>query len=168
MGKLLFQFCTELAEGIVEDETDVADGESGDFGNLLVGAVVLKFEFEYILVIGRESLDQGPDLIGEFLDIGLITRLGLIIRDPFQGFVIVELKPLFFSQDIEGAVATDGEKPSFEILPHLGRVCFAELEQGVLHHIARPFDIPVEDVGGVTDEGAFMFLQRTFDQQMGF
>jgi len=142
----------------VEDEADVADGESGDVRDLLIRAIVLKFEFEDLLLIGGEGFDEVPDAVGEVLDVGVVTGFLLGCGEQGEGCFIAELEALFLAEDIEGAVATDGVEPSFEVFPDLGVIGDPEFEEGVLDDITSPFGVPIEDAGGVADERAFMFL----------
>ena len=71
--ELAFQLEAKFFQRGMKNEADVANGEAGDFGDLLVGAVVLEFEFEDFLMVGGEGFDQLPDAVGEVLDIGLMA-----------------------------------------------------------------------------------------------
>jgi hypothetical protein len=85
-----------------------------------------------------------------------------------EGGVVAEVEAVVFAEDVEGAIATDGVKPGFEVFADLGVVSDPEFEEGVLDDVTGSLGIPIEDAGGVTDERAFMFLERTLDQLMGF
>ena len=152
----------------MKNEADVANGEAGDFGDLLVGAVVLELEFEDFLLVGGEGFDKLPDAVGEVLDIGLMAGFLVLGGEEGEGGVVAEIEAVVFAEDVEGAIATDGVEPGFEIFADFGVVSDPEFEEGVLDDVTGPFGIPIEDTGGVTDERAFMFLERTLDQLMGF
>ena len=152
----------------MKNEADVANGEAGDFGDLLVGAVVLEFELEDFLLVGGEGFDQFPDAVGEVLDIGLMAGFLMLGGEEGEGGIVAEVEAVVFTEDVEGAIATDGVEPGFEVFADFGVVSDPEFEEGVLDDVTGPFGIPIEDAGGVTDERAFMFLERTLDQLMGF
>lgn len=165
---MAFQLEAEFFQRGVKNEADVANGETGDFGDLLVGAVVLELEFEDFLLVGGEGFDQFPDTVGEILDIGLMAGLLVLGGEEGKGGVVAEVKAVVFTEDVEGAIAADGVEPGFEIFANFGVVSDPEFEEGVLDDVTGPFGIPIEDAGGVTDERAFMFMERTLDQLMGF
>ncbi len=152
----------------MQDEADVADGEASDLGDFLVGTVVLKFEFEDLLLVGGESLNEVPDAVGKVMDIGLMSGLLLLGGDEGKGDFIAEIHALLLAQDVERAVAADGVEPGFDVFLNLRVVGNPELEEGILHHVTSSFSIPVEDAGGVADESAFMVMERTLDQLVGF
>ena len=129
---------------------------------------MLKFEFEHLLLVGREGLDKIPDAIGKVVDIGLMTGLLLLGGDEGKGDFIAEIHALLLAQDVERAVAADGVEPGFDVFLDLRVVCNPELKEGILHHVTSSFSIPVEDAGGVADESAFMVMERTLDQLVGF
>jgi hypothetical protein len=152
----------------MKNEAHVANGEAGDFGDLLVGAVVLELEFEDFLLVGGEGFDKLPDAVGEVLDIGLMAGFLVLGGEEGEGGVVAEIEAVVFAEDVEGAIAADGVEPGFEIFADFGVVSDPEFEEGVLDDVTGPFGIPIEDAGGVTDERAFMFMERTLDQLMGF
>jgi hypothetical protein len=166
--ELAFQLEAKFFQRGVKNEADVADSEAGDFSDLLVGAVVLELEFEDFLLVGSEGFDEFPDAVGEVLDIGLMAGFFVLGGKEGEGGVVAEVEAVVFAEDVEGAIATDGVKPGFEVFADLGVVSDPEFEEGVLDDVTGSLGIPIEDAGGVTDERAFMFLERTLDQLMGF
>lgn len=117
---MAFQLMAEFLEGSVQDESHIADRKAGDFGDLLVGAVVLKFEFKDLLLIRAERFHQIPNAVREVLHVGLVAGFFLLGREEGKGGFVPEVEPLFFPEDVEGAIATDGVKPSFEVFPDFG------------------------------------------------
>ena len=165
---MAFQLEAKFFQRGMKNEADVANGEAGDFSDLLVGAVVLEFEFEDFLLVGGEGFDKLPDAVGEVLDIGLMAGFLMLGGEEGEGGIVAEVEAVVFTEDVEGAIATDGVEPGFEVFADFGVVSDPEFEECVLDDVTGPFGIPIEDAGGVTDERAFMFLERTLDQLMGF
>ena len=167
-GELAFELVAEFFQRGVKDEADIADTEAGDFGNLLVGAVVLKFEFEDFLLIGSERLDQFPDTVREVLNVGMVTGFLLLGGDQREGGFVAKVEALLFAEDVESAIPTDGVEPGFDVFLDFGVIGDPQFEESVLDDITGSLSITIEDAGGVADERAFLIFERTLDQLVGF
>lgn len=95
--------------------------------------------------------------------VGLLVWLEFGAGD-FLPFDFVEgLDAVFLAEDVEGAVAADGEEPGFEAVADFGDVLLAEADEGVLDDVAGAVEV-VEDGGGVAEKGRFEFDHGLFDE----
>lgn len=95
--------------------------------------------------------------------VGLLVWLEFGAGD-FLPFDFVEgLDAVFLAEDVEGAVAADGEEPGFEAVADFGDVLLAEADEGVLDDVAGAVEV-VEDGGGVAEQGRFEFDHGLFDE----
>lgn len=167
-GELAVQQFPEFLDRHVHDEADIAHAEARDVRDLLVGAVMHEFEADDLLLIGAEIFHKIPDTLVKLTGDGAFTGIWIVTDGQTESVFIAEIKSLILAQHIQSAVSADGEKPGFEVVTDLVRVCEVELEHGVLHHFARPFDVAIKDTGRVGDEAALMLIQRTPNEECGF
>jgi hypothetical protein len=168
LGFFLSEEVPQLADGVVHDEAHVADGEAGDASDLLVGAVVEKFEADDLALVGPEAVHTAPDVLIELTLDGEVAGIRVVAGSRFEDFVIAEVEAMVFAQDVEGTIPANGIEPGFEIVPHASGLGEVELEERILHHIAATLDVSTEDAGCVGDEVAFMLVEGTPHQDRGF
>jgi hypothetical protein len=150
----------------MEDEADVANAEAGDVCNLLVGAVVLKFEFEDFPLVWGELFDEFPGAIGEFMEVTAVPGVWVVCGDLIQQDVMTELHALFLAEHVQGAVAADAVEPGFEVVLDFGGVCLIEFEEGVLDDLTGAVEVAIEDACRIGYEGAFILIQCLPDQML--
>lgn len=167
-GQLALHQLAKLFDGHVHDESYVTEAEAGDFGDLLVRAVVDKFEPDDFLLLGFEVLHQLPDARLQLICVSALCRVQVTGWGEPEGIFIAKIQPLVFAQDVHGAISAQSVKPSFEVFPHLVRFGEVEFEQRVLHHFTRAFHITMEDACSVSDESAFIQIQGAPDEEGGF
>ena len=167
-GEFAVQELAEFLDGHVHDEAHIADAEAGDFGDLLVGAVVHELEPNDFFLIGAELFHEVPDTLVQLMGDGVFTRVGIKADGHVEHVFIAEIEPVILAQDIERTVPADGEKPGLEVVADLVGVGEVELEHGVLHDLSRALDVTIEDARRVGDEVALMLIQRPPDEQGGF
>jgi hypothetical protein len=147
LGCFLGEEVPQLADGVVHDEAHVADGEAGDASDLLVGAVVEKFEADDLALVGAEAVHTAPDVLVKFTLDGEMAGIGIVAGGRFEDFVIAEVEAVVLAEDVEGTIPANGIEPGFEIVPHTGRLGEVELEKRILHHITATLDVSTEDTG---------------------
>ena len=155
-------------DGVMHDETDVSNAETGDAGNLLVGAVVQKLEPHDFALVGAQPVHTTPDVLIELMHASTLRWIRLMIGRRFDDLLVANIQPLLFAQDVEGTVAADGEQPGFKIITDALRLREVKPQHGVLHDFTRTLDVSTEDAGCVGDKRAFMLVQRPPDQHGGF
>ena len=92
-----------------------------------------------------------------------ITKLEAQIKDIAN--LRAEIEALLLAQDVEGAVPADGVEPGLDVLAHLVGLGEPELEEGVLHDIARPVNVTIEDACCVGNEAAVIEIESLLDQR---
>lgn len=155
-------------DGHVHDETDVSNAETGDVRDLLVGAVVHEFEANDLALVGAQLFDQFPYSCVQFVGISTFGGVEFEGRRGIDGVFVAPVHAVVLAEDIEGAVAANGEEPGFEAVADFGGVGEVKFEEGILDDIARFFDIPGEDAGGVGDEGGFILVEGPPHQEGSF
>jgi hypothetical protein len=168
LGCFLGEEVPQLADSVVHDEAHVADGEAGDASDLLVGAIVEKFEADDLALVGPEAVHAAPDVLIELTLDGEVAGIRIVTGGGFENLIVAEVEAVVFAEDVEGAIPADGVEPGFEIVPHASRLGEVELEERILHHIAATLDVSTEDAGCVGDKIAFMLVEGTPHQDRGF
>lgn len=168
LGGFLREEFPQLADGVVHDEAHIADGEAGDVGDFLVGAVVEKLEADDLALVRPQAVHAAPDMLVKLAIDGDLAGIRFMRGRGLKEFVLAEIEPVVLPQDVEGTIPADGVEPGLEIVPHAGWLGEVELEKRILHDIAATLDVSTEDAGCVGDEVAFMLVEGTPDQDRGF
>jgi hypothetical protein len=147
LGCFLGEEVPQLADGVVHDEAHVADGEAGDASDLLVGAIVEKFEADDLALVGPEAVHAAPDVLVKLTLDGEMAWIRVVTGGRFENLIVAEVESVVFAQNVEGTIPADGVEPGFEIVPHTGRLGEVELEKRILHHITATLDVSPEDTG---------------------
>lgn len=166
--EVLAQDLAQFLDGVMHDEADVAGGEAGDVGDFLVGTVVEELETDDFALVGAELIDAVPDAFALLTLDGTLARIRLVGGLGFEDGVFAKVDALFFTEDVEGAVPTDGVEPGFEVVADFGGLGEVEAQQGVLHDVAPPVDVSPEDASGVGDELRFILVECSTHQNGGF
>lgn len=148
----------EFLDGVVHDEADIADTESGDACDFLVRAVVQKLEAYDFALIGPQTVHTTPDVFVKLMHAGILRGVRLLIGGRIDDILVAKVQPLLLAQDVERTVAADGEQPGFKIFADSIRLREVKSQHRILYDIPRTLDVSTKDAGCVGDKSAFMLV----------
>jgi hypothetical protein len=127
-----------------------------------------EFEADDLTLVGAQFLHQIPDALIKLMGDGIFTGVWVMTDGKTESLFIPQIKPLVFAQDIQGPVAANGEKPSFEIITDTVWLSKIKFEKRILDHLPSALHIPMQNACGVGDEAALVLVQSAPDQEGGF
>jgi hypothetical protein len=150
---------SNVFDGSVDEKADVRDREVGDAADFLVTESVLKLQADDFLLIRGQGGKKLEYLPGAITALGGNSgrRLAAFVR--FQFDTIHRRHSAFLSSHIQGPVSANGIEPFGQVPLQPFLRLRAQLHEGVLHHVARAFNI-ARDLRGVARQWTFELPER--------
>lgn len=135
--------------------------------DLIVAHALLKFQQNDLLLVLWKPIHEAHDARESILVLRLLIRCSFLTRELLPAQFIDGFDTPVLAQYVKAAIPANGEQPSAQVLTQFFRILFTETDKSVLHDIAGAVEIMYESPS-ITNEGGFVFLDRSFDEFFEF